>query len=98
MGGCEDCAPKDLSHASPAYKRALWVVVLLNVGMGMTELVGGFIATSQALKADSLDFLGDGIITLIGLASIEWSMKARSRTALIQGIFLAALGLGVLAA
>jgi len=98
MSGCDDCGAKNLNHASPAYKRALWIVVLLNVGMGLAELVGGFIAASQSLKADSLDFLGDGIITFIGLLSIGWSMKARSRTALIQGYFLAALGVGVLTA
>lgn len=98
MSGCDDCAPKNLNHASPAYKRALWIVVLLNIGMGLIELVGGFIAASQSLKADSLDFLGDGIITFIGLLSIGWSMKARSRTALTQGYFLATLGIGVLMA
>lgn len=98
MTGCDDCAPKNLSHATQAYKRALWIVVLLNIGMGVAELVGGFIAASQSLKADSLDFLGDGVITFIGLLSIGWSMKARSRTALTQGYFLATLGVGVLIA
>lgn len=96
MSGCDDCAPKDLTHASPAYKKALWIVVLLNVGMGIIEIVGGFIASSQSLKADALDFFGDGIITFIGLLSIGWGLKARSRTALTQGYFLAALGIGVL--
>ncbi len=95
MSGCDDCTPKDLTHATPAYKKALWIVVLLNVGMGIIELTGGIIASSQSLKADSLDFLGDGIITFIGLLSISWGMKARSRTALAQGYFLAALGVCV---
>lgn len=96
MTECDDCTPKDLTHASPAYKKALWIVVLLNVGMGLVEMTGGLIASSQALKADALDFLGDGIITFIGLLSIGWGMKARSRTALAQGYFLAALGIVVL--
>jgi copper chaperone CopZ len=39
----------DLSHVTPAYKRALWIVVLLNAGYGVIEIVGGFIAGSQAL-------------------------------------------------
>ena len=83
------------SH-DPAYRRALWWVVVLNVGFGLVELVGGFIARSQAVKADSLDFLGDGSITFIGLLALAWSAAARARVALIQGIFLAALGVWVL--
>ena len=98
MSGCDDCCgPKDLTHTTPAYRRALWIVVLLNAGYGTIEMVGGFIAGSQALKADALDFLGDGSITFIGLLAITWGSLWRSRAALAQGIFLAALGLGVLA-
>ncbi len=95
----DDCCelPDDLAHITPAYRRALWVVVLLNVGYGTIEMVGGFLADSEALKADALDFLGDGSITLLGLLAIGWSLKLRARSALIQGIFLGAMGVGVLA-
>lgn len=89
--------PKDLSHITPAYKRALWIVVALNVGYGLVEIVGGFLAGSQALKADALDFLGDGLITFLGLLAIGWSLLWRARSALIQGLFLGLLGLGVVA-
>ncbi len=80
----------------PAYRRALLLVVILNLGFGAIELVGGFVARSQALKADSLDFLGDGSISLIGLMALAWSARARSQVALTQGLFLGALGLGVI--
>lgn len=86
----------DLSHVTPAYKRALWLVVLLNCGYGLIEIVGGFIAGSQALKADALDFLGDGLISFLGLIAIGWGLAARAKAALLQGIFLGLLGLGVL--
>ena len=92
----DDELPKDLSHITPGYKRALWIVVLLNVGYGLIEMVGGFISGSQALKADALDFLGDGLITFLGLLAIGWTLTWRARSALIQGIFLGLLGLGVL--
>jgi cation diffusion facilitator family transporter len=96
--GCGDlCGSENLSHAAPAYRRALWIVVLLNLAMGMAEMIGGFLAGSQALKADALDFLGDGVITLFGLLAIGWSLSWRARAALIQGVFLAGLGIGVLA-
>lgn len=93
--GDDDELPKDLSHITPAYKRALWIVVGLNVGYGLVEIVGGFLAGSQALKADALDFLGDGLITFLGLLAIGWSLLWRARSALIQGLFLGLLGLGV---
>lgn len=83
------------AHMAAGYRRALWTVVLLNVGYGVVEMVGGFLSGSQALKADALDFLGDGLITFLGLLAIGWSLVWRARAALLQGLFLGALGLGV---
>jgi Co/Zn/Cd efflux system component/copper chaperone CopZ len=88
----------DLSHATPGYRRALWIVVMLNVVYGVIEIAGGFWAESQAVKADALDFIGDGFISLLGLAAIGWPLVWRARAAMMQGIFLAFLGIGVLAA
>lgn len=97
MSDDDDDLPKDLTHLTPAYRRALWIVVGLNVGYGLVEFVGGLVSGSQALKADSLDFLGDGLISFLGLLAAGWSLAWRARSALIQGLFLAALGMGVLA-
>ncbi|WP_346767185.1 cation transporter [Enterovirga aerilata] len=94
----DDEGLQDLTSATPAYRRALWLVVLLNLGMGAAEIVAGFFAASQALKADALDFLGDGTITLLGLVAIGWRTVWRARSALLQGVFLGLLGLGVLGA
>lgn len=98
MSGGDDDLPKDLAHITPAYRRALWVVVGLNVGYGLVEMFGGFVSGSQALKADALDFLGDGLISFLGLLATGWSLAWRARSALVQGLFLAVLGVGVLAA
>jgi cation diffusion facilitator family transporter len=84
------------AERDPAYRRALWIAVLLNLGFGLVEIVGGFLADSQALKADALDFLGDGTISLFGLVALGWTARARSRIALTQGLFLGALGVGVI--
>ncbi len=86
------------THTTPRYRRALLIVVLLNVGYGVVEMVGGFISRSQALKADALDFLGDGLITYLGVLAIGWTITWRARAALLQGLFLGALGVGVLVA
>ncbi|KEQ56620.1 Cadmium cobalt protein [Marine Group I thaumarchaeote SCGC AAA799-E16] len=93
----DDDLPKDLFHITPAYRKTLWIVVLINIGYGIIEMIGGFLADSQALKADALDFLGDGSITFLGLLAIGWCLKLRASSALIQGIFLGAMGIGVLA-
>lgn len=95
--GTDDDLPKDLAHVTPAYRRALWTVVLLNVGYGVIEIGAGLMAESQALQADALDFMGDGLITFLGLLAIGWSLVWRARAALVQGLFLAGLGTVVLA-
>lgn len=81
---------------STSYRRALWIVVLLNGGYGVVESVAGFVAHSQALKADALDFLGDGLITFVGILALTWPLRRRARVAMAQGLFLGALGIGVL--
>ena len=98
MSDDDDDLPEGLAHITPAYRRALWIVVGLNVGYGLAEMAGGFVSGSQALKADALDFLGDGLISFLGLLAIGWSLAWRARSALVQGLFLAVLGVGVLAA
>lgn len=98
VGGCGCTGDTIRAERDPGYRRALWIVVLLNLGFGACEIVGGFIADSQALKADSLDFIGDGTITLVGLLALGWTAASRARIALVQGIFLMALGIGVIGA
>jgi Co/Zn/Cd efflux system component len=88
--------PPFATHLAPGYRRALWAVVVMNLGYGVVEGVGGFLADSQALKADALDFLGDGFITMLGLVAVRWRTTARARLALLQALFLALLGLAVL--
>ncbi|MFA5506835.1 MAG: cation diffusion facilitator family transporter [Vulcanimicrobiota bacterium] len=97
--GCDACRGDTKRAAKdPAYRRALWIVIILNVGFGIIEIGGGFIADSQALKADALDFLGDGSITFVGLLALGWAERTRARVALVQGLFLGLLGLSVLGA
>lgn len=94
--GLDDDKIPDLSHVTSAYKRALWIVVLLNAGYGIIEIGGSILSRSQALQADSLDFIGDGLISFLGLIAIGWGLAARAKAALLQGIFLALLGCGVI--
>lgn len=91
------CSADMPTHATPDYRRALWLVAGLNLFMGVVESASGYYAGSQALKADALDFLGDGTITGLGLFALYWGSVARARVALVQGVFLALMGFGVLA-
>lgn len=93
----DDNDPCNVTHVTPAYKRTLWIVLALNVAYGVIEIGGGFLAGSQGLKADALDFLGDGTITFLGLVAIGWGQAWRARAALIQGLFLSIFGVCVLA-
>lgn len=95
-GGCGCHGDEKRAARDPAYRRALWIVVILNLGFGLLEIVGGFLAGSQALKADALDFLGDGSITFVGLLALGWAEATRARVALTQGLFLGLLGLWVI--
>ena len=95
--GCGCTGDTERAQTDPAYRRALWWVVILNVGFGIVELVGRFIANSQALKADALDFLGDGSITFVGLLALGWAASTRARVAMTQGLFLGILGFAVIA-
>ena len=93
---CGSHADQVRAERDPAYRRALWIVVILNVSFGLGEIVAGFVADSQALKADALDFLGDGSITFVGLLALGWGAATRSKVALTQGLFLGVLGASVI--
>lgn len=98
MSDCTTCEmSRDLGGASASYRRALLAVAALNLAMGGAEFVGGLLASSQALRADSLDFFGDGLITGFAFVALRRGARWRARAALTQGLFLGALGLGVLA-
>ena len=92
--GC-DCEPK-FDGLSAHYRRALWIVIIINASMFAIELVAGAFAGSKALQADALDFLGDSATYGLSLYVIGMSVKARANAALIKGISLGAMGAWVL--
>lgn len=81
---------------SPAYKRAIWMVIGLNAGMFMVEILGGQMANSLALFADAMDFLADAATYGISLLVIGMPLAIRAKTALAKGISLSLMGLFVL--
>ncbi len=90
----------DLSFdgVSPAYRRALWAVIVLNGGMFLVEMTAGALAGSRALQADALDFGADAATYALSLAVIGRALATRATVALLKGLSLAAMGLWVLGA
>lgn len=90
MAGC--CGQeKNFDGASAAYKRILLVIIAINAGMFVVEMVAGMLAGSQALQADALDFLGDSLSYSISLWAIGQTMMIRSRAALWKGVSLSVM-------
>jgi len=87
MSGC--CEEKSFDGASPAYKRALIAVIIINAVMFFVEMSAGLASGSQALKADALDFAGDTATYGLSLCVIGMSLKTRARASLIKGASLA---------
>lgn len=82
--------------ATLGFKRALWIVIAINGSMFGVEMLAGALAGSKALQADALDFLGDTSTYAISLFVIGMSLRVRAAAALVKGISLAVMGLGVL--
>ena len=95
--GCE-ATVIDFDGTDAAYIRRLWLVIAINGGMFLVEMLGGFLARSQALKADALDFLGDTLTYGLSLAVIGRPQRLRSTVAMLKGVSLLIMGLWVLAA
>jgi Co/Zn/Cd efflux system component len=83
------------SHASPVYRRVLWVALAINLTMFAVEIGAGFAAQSASLLADSLDFLGDAANYGISLLVIGLALRWRARASLLKAATMGAFGLWV---
>ncbi|ARR52862.1 cation transporter [Rhizorhabdus wittichii DC-6] len=91
-GGCE--APP--ARQDKAWRRVLWIALAINATMFAVEIVAGVAASSAALRADALDFLGDSANYAISLGVAGLALQWRARAALLKGASLFLLGLWVL--
>jgi Co/Zn/Cd efflux system component len=93
--GCHGGVPR-FDGLDPRYKLVLWTVIAINGVMFLTEIVGGQLAGSQALKADALDFLADTVTYGLSLAVIGASLQTRATAALFKGLSLSVMAFWVL--
>ena len=93
LGVQECCAVHEIPVRQ---RRALHAVLWINVAMFAVEAVGGLLARSTALFADSLDMLGDAVVYGFSLYVISRGPVWQARAALVKALLMAALGAGVL--
>tara|TARA_E500000305_G_scaffold42912_1_gene33230 strand:+ start:735 stop:1379 length:645 start_codon:yes stop_codon:yes gene_type:complete len=96
VAGCNCDDNVKFDGMTAAYKRILWVVIAINGIMFLVEMTAGMIASSQALKADALDFLGDTATYTITLMVLGMPLVWRARAALVKGASLGLMGIWVL--
>lgn len=96
-GGC--CSGSGVKRGKTddrAWRRVLWIALLINLAMFGVEVVAGVTAGSASLKADALDFLGDAANYAISLGVAGLALRWRARAALAKGVSLLLLALWVI--
>ncbi|WP_235536678.1 cation transporter [Phenylobacterium sp. Root700] len=82
--------------ASVGYRRALMGVIAINLVGFAVVAVGGLMAGSASLAANTLDFAADAATYALSLWAIGRSVQVRAGAALIKSASLAAMAAGIL--
>lgn len=93
----EDCCPVDrIAPVDPAYRRVLWIALIVNGAMFVVEAFAGVNAQSVSLLADATDFLGDAANYGISLFVLGLAITWRARAALLKAASMGLFGLWVI--
>jgi Co/Zn/Cd efflux system component len=90
------CSAPAAPGIDPRYRRALWIALVVNAGMFVTEGWASWHAESVSLLADSIDFFGDAANYGLSLAVLGMGLATRSKAALFKAASMGAFGLFVL--
>jgi len=96
MAACGCDSGCSTTPASPRFRKALWLALVLNAAMFAVELGAGMRTGSVSLLADAIDFAGDAANYGISLAVLSMGLAWRSRAAMVKGWTLAAYGVFVI--
>lgn len=91
--GKDCCGPVEVK--SQKFRKVVWTTLALNLGMFFYEFGASFLADSQSLKADSLDFLGDSANYAVSLFVLGLAIKTRAKASIAKGVTMAAFGFWV---
>ncbi len=95
-GCCASSSNNDSASIDPAWRRALWIALVVNGVMFFVEIIAGAASGSRSLQADALDFLGDAANYAISLGVAGMALVWRARTALVKGLTILAFAIGVM--
>jgi Co/Zn/Cd efflux system component len=84
------------SNTEAALRRAVRLVVLLNLGYFGVEFTVALAIGSVSLFADSIDFLEDAAVNSLILVALAWSAHRRSLVGMVLAAILLAPGLATL--
>jgi cation diffusion facilitator family transporter len=76
-------------------RRVLVTVLIINAVMFVLEFGAGIVAGSTALMADATDMLGDALVYGVSIYALARSDRWKARAAMFKGIFIMALGVGI---
>ena len=96
MKHCCEGKAEALAQLRVRQGRVLKIVLAINAGMFLVEMVAGVVGRSTALLGDSLDMLGDALVYGASLYVLDRGPVWRARASLLKGLVMLLLGLGVL--
>jgi len=96
--GHQCCGPENNTDQlrDKAYRRILWIVLIINFVMFLVEVIAGVAAGSVSLQADALDFLADSANYAISLFVVGMALRRRAQAAMFKGMTMALFGLWVI--
>lgn len=93
--GAEHSHAATFEGLNPDYKRRLVLVTVINAVMFAVEIGAGQLAGSQALMADSLDFLADALTYALSFWAIGKPLNVRAGAAMLKGVSLVGIGVWI---
>ena len=96
MSGHDHSHTIDYDPENTAFKRVLWISLILNFGMFFVELIYGVLAGSLSLRADAIDFLGDGTNYFVTLFILNSALKTKAKVSMGKAVFMIGFGTWIL--
>lgn len=100
----KDCCSHEVGHNhditldpnDKTFKKILWIALILNLGMFFLEVIFGLLSQSLSLRADAIDFLGDGLNYFATLFILNSAIQTKAKLSITKAIFMLVFGLWVL--
>lgn len=92
----EETRPVPINNEPDTEKGVLKLLLAINAGMFLIELVLGIFAESMGLISDSFDMFADASVYMISLYAVGKAVQVKKKSALINGYFQIILGVGLL--